>query len=182
MIDARRAAVCGVLAAGVFWIALVAFGAARADYNQLTKAVSELGAVGASHAFAWNILGFIVPGLLLAAGFMAVCSVVARVRNYPSRQPVPWRGKVKATGRAGWALLMPVIIIGGIRFGLVTDTEAAAVAVIYSLIVSLFVYRGIGLGELRRLLFESGRSTSSCVASLVRLMRRQIASTPRVER
>ena len=102
----------------------------------------------------------IVPGLLLAAGFMAVCSVVARVRNYPSRQPVPWRGKVKATGRAGWALLMPVIIIGGIRFGLVTDTEAAAVAVIYSLIVSLFIYRGIGLGELRKLLFESGRSTA----------------------
>jgi tripartite ATP-independent transporter DctM subunit len=102
----------------------------------------------------------IIPGLLLAAGFMGVCSIVARIRDYPSRQPVSWRGKVTATGRAGWALLMPVIIIGGIRFGLVTDTEAAAVAVIYSLIVSVFIYRGIGLGELRRLLFESGRSTA----------------------
>jgi len=82
------------------------------------------------------------------------------VRNYPSRAPVAWQGKAKATGRAGWALLMPVIIIGGIRFGLVTDTEAAAVAVTYSLIVSLFIYRGLKLKELPKLLFESGRSTA----------------------
>lgn len=102
----------------------------------------------------------VVPGLLLAAGFMVVCSIVARVRNYPSRPPVAWQGKAKATGRAGWALLMPVIIIGGIRFGLVTDTEAAAVAVTYSLIVSLVIYRGLKLRELPRLLFESGRSTA----------------------
>jgi len=102
----------------------------------------------------------VVPGLLLAAGFMVVCSIVARVRNYPSRAPVAWQGKAKATGRAGWALLMPVIIIGGIRFGLVTDTEAAAVAVTYSLIVSLFIYRGLKLKELPKLLFESGRSTA----------------------
>ena len=81
MIDARRAAVCGVVAAAVFWIALVAFGAARADYNQLTKAVSELGAVGASHAFAWNILGFIVPGLLLATCGAAIGSVAAGRRG-----------------------------------------------------------------------------------------------------
>jgi tripartite ATP-independent transporter DctM subunit len=102
----------------------------------------------------------VVPGLLLAAGFMGVCSIVAHLRNYPSRPPVTWRGKATATGRAGWALLMPVIIIGGIRFGLVTDTEAAATAVIYSLIVSLFIYRGIGFKELPKLLFESGRSTA----------------------
>jgi tripartite ATP-independent transporter DctM subunit len=102
----------------------------------------------------------VMPGLLLAAGFMAVCSIVARVRNYPSRPAVPWQGKVKATGRAGWALLMPLIILGGIRFGLVTDTEAAAVAVVYALLVSLFVYRGIKAGELPRLLAEAGRSTA----------------------
>lgn len=102
----------------------------------------------------------IMPGLLLAIGFMGVCSIVARVRNYPSRPPVSWRGKAKATGRAGWALLMPVIIIGGIRFGLVTDTEAAAVAAIYALLVSLFIYRGIGLREMKAILSESGRSTA----------------------
>src|SRR5438552_2289301 len=102
----------------------------------------------------------VVPGLLLAAGFMVVCSIVARVRNYPSRTPVPWAGKAKATGRAGWALLMPVIIIGGIRFGLVTDTEAAAVAAIYSLLVSLLIYRGLRYKEMPKLLYEAGRSTA----------------------
>lgn len=102
----------------------------------------------------------IVPGLMLALGFMVICSLVARARNYPSRAPVSLRGKMSATGRAGWALLMPVIIIGGIRFGVVTDTEAAVVAVIYALLISLFIYRGIRTKELPKLLFEAGRSSA----------------------
>jgi len=72
----RRAWVCSVLAAAWFWIALVLFGAARPDYSQLTKAVSELGAVGAPHALAWNVLGFLVPGLLLAASGFAIGTAV----------------------------------------------------------------------------------------------------------
>ena len=78
MVNARHALVCGVLAATVFWTALVAFGIVRADYSQLTKAVSELGAVGAPHALAWNVLGFIVPGLLLAACGAAIGTVIER--------------------------------------------------------------------------------------------------------
>ena len=76
MPDERRAWVCSLLAAIVFWIALVAFGAVRTDYSQFTKAVSELGAVGAPHALAWNVVGFIVPGLLLAACGLAIGTVV----------------------------------------------------------------------------------------------------------
>ena len=76
MVNARRAWVCSVLATAIFWIALIEFGAVRTDYSQLTKAVSELGAVGAPHALAWNVLGFIVPGLLLAACGIAVGTVV----------------------------------------------------------------------------------------------------------
>ncbi len=102
----------------------------------------------------------IVPGLLLAIGFMVVCSIVARVKGFPVGESMPLRGKMRATGRAGWALMMPVIIIGGIRFGLTTDTEAAAVAVVYSLLVSLFIYRGIRLKELPKLFYEAGRSTA----------------------
>ncbi|MFO1318958.1 MAG: TRAP transporter large permease [Burkholderiales bacterium] len=102
----------------------------------------------------------VVPGLLLASGFLVICSIVARVRDYPSRPAVPLAGKMRATGRAGWALLMPVIIIGGIRFGYTTDTEAAVVAVLYSLVVSLFIYRGIRWRELPKLLAEAGRSTA----------------------
>jgi hypothetical membrane protein len=72
LVNARRAWVCSLLAATVFWTALLAFGSLRADYSQLTKAVSELGAIGAPHALAWNVLGFIVPGLLLAACGVAI--------------------------------------------------------------------------------------------------------------
>jgi hypothetical membrane protein len=61
-----RAWIVAALAAAVFWVALFTFGAARSDYSQLTKAVSELGAVGAPYWLAWNIVGFITPGLLLA--------------------------------------------------------------------------------------------------------------------
>lgn len=102
----------------------------------------------------------VMPGLLLALGFLVICSIVARVRNYPAAPAMPLRNKLNATGRAGWALMMPVIIIGGIRFGLTTDTEAAAVAVTYSLLVSLLIYRGLRLRELPRLLADAGRSTA----------------------
>lgn len=102
----------------------------------------------------------VVPGLMLAGGFLLICTIVAGLRKYPIPEPIPFKGKVRATSRAGWALMMPVIIIGGIRFGLVTDTEAAAVAVLYSLLVSLFVYRGLRVRELPKLLSDAGRSTA----------------------
>jgi tripartite ATP-independent transporter DctM subunit len=102
----------------------------------------------------------IMPGLLLAVGFLVICTILAHLRKYPSRAAVPIKGKVHATGRAGWALLMPVIIVGGIRFGLVTDTEAAAVAAVYALCVSLFIYRELPLRELPKLLTQAGRSTA----------------------
>jgi hypothetical membrane protein len=66
MATERHAWIWSVLSAAVFWTALIGFGAARPDYSQLTKAVSELGAVGAPHALAWNVIGFVVPGALLA--------------------------------------------------------------------------------------------------------------------
>ena len=57
----------GIWAAIVFWIALFAFGAWYPGYSHATRAISELGAFGAPHALAWNLVGFIAPGLLLAA-------------------------------------------------------------------------------------------------------------------
>ncbi len=102
----------------------------------------------------------VVPAILLAAGFLVVCSIVARYRSYPSRAPVDFTAKLRATGNASWALMMPVIVIGGIRFGLLTVTESAAVAVLYALVVSFVVYRGITLRQLPKLIFHAGRSTA----------------------
>lgn len=62
----RVAGGIGISAFALFWVALFAFAASRPDYSHLHKAVSELGVIGAPHALAWNLIGFIVPGLLIA--------------------------------------------------------------------------------------------------------------------
>lgn len=65
MTTKRLPAICGLLAPIWFLVALLAFAAARSEYSHLTKAVSELGAVGAPHALAWNIVGFGAVGGLI---------------------------------------------------------------------------------------------------------------------
>lgn len=62
----RMASASGIAAFAIFWAALFTFAASRTDYSHLHKAVSELGVLGAPHALAWNLIGFVVPGLLLA--------------------------------------------------------------------------------------------------------------------
>lgn len=106
-------------------------------------------------------LAGIVPGLLLAAGFFAICTVLARLRGYPTAPRVVLRDRVRATGRASWALAMPVIIVLGIRFGLFTDTEVSAVVVVYALAIGLFVYRDLRMRELPRIALDSARSSAS---------------------
>jgi hypothetical membrane protein len=63
---ARVAGVAGIAAVVMFWTALFGFSAAYQGYSHSHKAISELGAFGAPHALAWNLIGFITPGLLLA--------------------------------------------------------------------------------------------------------------------
>jgi tripartite ATP-independent transporter DctM subunit len=72
----------------------------------------------------------------------------------------PWSERLRATGRAGWALMMPVIILGGIRFGIFTPTEAAVVAAVYALFVGLFVYRELRLRDLYGVLLGAAKTTS----------------------
>jgi hypothetical membrane protein len=62
----RIAGAAGVAAVVVFWTSLFIFAASYPGYSHYTKAISELGAFGAPHALAWNLIGFIVPGVLLA--------------------------------------------------------------------------------------------------------------------
>ena len=102
----------------------------------------------------------VMPGLLLATGFMVICTLVANKRKYPRAEATSLKKQVQATGRAGWALMMPIIIVGGIRFGLMTDTEAAAVAALYALAVSLFIYDDFKLGFLPQVLASTGRSSA----------------------
>lgn len=103
----------------------------------------------------------IVPGLLLAMGYMAICWLIARSRNYPSRARQTWAAVLATTQYSILALGMPVIIVVGMRLGFVTDIEASAVAALYALIVSVAVYRAIGWRELCRVFRRAARSAAA---------------------
>ena len=97
----------------------------------------------------------LVPGLLIGFGLMIVTRFISGKRGYPKHEERPsFRKIVKVTGRASWALLMPIIILGGILGGIVTPTEAAAVAVGYALLLGFFVFRTLTLKDLYWLLFR----------------------------
>ena len=105
-------------------------------------------------------LGGVGPALLLTAGYMGICAVVARRRNYRARPRVGWVERARVTKRSLWALFMPVLIIGGIRSGLITVTEAAGVICLYALAVGLLIYRGLRWRDLGNLLFTAGRTSA----------------------
>jgi tripartite ATP-independent transporter DctM subunit len=79
----------------------------------------------------------IVPGLLMGAGLIVTWRFVLRKIDLPKGQPLPMRERLKASGKAFWALLMPIIIIGGMKSGVFTPTEAAVVAAFYALMIAL---------------------------------------------
>jgi tripartite ATP-independent transporter DctM subunit len=93
----------------------------------------------------------IVPGVMMGLGLMAVTHFLAGRHNLPvASEKASWRQRGQALSGAVLALLMPVILLGGMLSGLFTATEAAAVAAAYALLVTLFVLRSLTFGELRR--------------------------------
>lgn len=106
-------------------------------------------------------LAGVLPGLLMGAVQMALIATTARRRNFPVEKPVPLRQIPGITLRALPAILMPVVLLGGIYSGITTPTEAAAVAAAYALVVSILFYRSVTLREFYRALLVSGRSTAA---------------------
>jgi tripartite ATP-independent transporter DctM subunit len=105
------------------------------------------------------IAGYI-PGILVGLGLMAVCAVYAKRHNFPAGVRVPFRVLVKCTVAALPSLFLIVVVIGGIIAGIFTATEAGAIAVLYAWILSTFIYREIGLAELRLILLKSAETTA----------------------
>ena len=68
--------------------------------------------------------------------------------------------RLRATAKAFWALLMPLIIIGGMKSGVFTPTEAAVVAAFYALVIALFVHREMKIGEVRGVLVRAAKTTA----------------------
>lgn len=105
-------------------------------------------------------LGGIVPGVLIGLGLMFVWYLHARKKHYKVEGKFSLKEAVKATVSAFWALLLPIIILGGIIFGIYTPTEAAVIAVVYAFIVSFFVYKELKLSDLPRIMVNAARSTA----------------------
>lgn len=106
-------------------------------------------------------LGGVIPGLLMAAAQMGLIGVTARRRNFPVEAPIPVRELPGITWRAFPALMMPVVLLGGIYGGATTPTEAAAVAAAYALAVSVLLYRSVSLQAFYTSLAYSARTTAS---------------------
>jgi tripartite ATP-independent transporter DctM subunit len=105
-------------------------------------------------------LAGIVPGLLLAGGYMVICAVTARRHGYPARARTGWGERLAVTRRSIWAIIMPLVILGGIRSGLFTDTEASAAIAVYALLIGLFVYRDMKLRDLPSVFYDAGRTAA----------------------
>ncbi len=102
----------------------------------------------------------IAPGLMMAFALVLAWMIVSRKMDVEPLPRQDARTRLRATGEAAWALGMPVIILGGIRFGIVTPTEAAVVAAAYALVVGMFVYRELRVRDLYGVLLKSAKTTS----------------------
>ncbi|GKY87040.1 TRAP transporter large permease [Sinisalibacter aestuarii] len=102
-------------------------------------------------------LAALIPGVLMAVADMLIIGVEARKRNFPvANVSRTWPDFVLSTKDATLALLMPVLLIGGIVGGIMTPTEAAAAAVVYALFVGTVIYRALSLRQLARIFISSG--------------------------
>jgi C4-dicarboxylate transporter DctM subunit len=97
----------------------------------------------------------ILPSLLIGIVDAIYVMVYARVKMVPLSAPARWKNIWASTKEASWALGTIVVIFGGIYGGVFTPTEAAGVAVVYSLFVAMFVYRTVGIAELLQIIVNS---------------------------
>ena len=105
-------------------------------------------------------LAGVLPGLLLAAGFLAVCNISARLRGFPFHaEPVAWRLMARRGFYAMPALLMPILVLVGLRSGVITPTEVSSSAVVYALLVSGLFYRDLTWARLKQSIYSAGVAT-----------------------
>jgi tripartite ATP-independent transporter DctM subunit len=105
-------------------------------------------------------LAGIVPGLMMGLVLVVAWWIVARRQQVAVTPRVGWVRRLRLLGQGGWALMLPVIIIGGLRFGIFTPTESAVVAAAYALFVGLAVYRELSLASIYHCLLSTARTTA----------------------
>jgi tripartite ATP-independent transporter DctM subunit len=108
----------------------------------------------------------IFPGILMGFALIVTWWIVARKDQVVVAEKVPFKKRITVTINAFWSYLLAITIIGGMKMGVFTPTEAAVVAVVYSLFVGLFIYREIKVKDLYRIILSAAK-TSSVVMFLV---------------
>lgn len=102
----------------------------------------------------------IVPGILMGLSLVVAWQIVVRKDNVQPLPKAPLKERMRVTGRAAWALGMPVIILGGIKAGVVTPTEAAVIAAAYAMFVGMVIYRELKPRDLPRVILQAAKTTS----------------------
>ncbi len=105
-------------------------------------------------------LAGIVPGILMGVAIGLTWWWVAKKENVPAGPRVSMPDRLKITAEGGFALALPVLIIGGMKFGVFTPTEAAVVAAVYSFVVGMFIYRELKFKALYKLILAAGKTTA----------------------
>ena len=102
----------------------------------------------------------ILPGLALAVGFLIVCNVSARLRGFPyEKKPIAWGIMGRRAVYAAPALMMPIFILVGLRFGVATPTEISTLAVAYALLAAAFIYRDLSVKRVIHSMVAAGVAT-----------------------
>ena len=105
-------------------------------------------------------LAGIVPGLLMGVAIGATWFFLARKENVQAAPKLPIAERLRITWEGSLALLLPVVFLGGMKFGVFTPTEAAVVAAVYSFVVGLFIYREMKARDLYGLVLAAGKTTA----------------------
>ncbi len=114
------------------------------SHNMVIYSLAAGGTVSVAHLF----IGGIIPGLLLGAALMVLCLIIAKRENFPKGEPVTLREGLRIAYQAIWGLVTVFIILGGILSGIFTPTESAAVACVWALFVTVFIYGDYKWSEL----------------------------------
>lgn len=109
----------------------------------------------------------VVPGIVLTLAFMAYASYQGR---HMKDTPATWAERFESTRTAIWGLMMPVIVIGGIYTGIFTPTEAAAVGVVLSFAIAVFVYKNMTIENLKKIILSTVKTNAMILFIIIGAM------------
>jgi tripartite ATP-independent transporter DctM subunit len=118
------------------------------SHNMIIYSIAAGGTISVAHLF----MAGIIPALMLGASLVILVLIIAHRKNFPKGEVIPLRQALRIAVDSIWGLITIAIILGGILSGVFTPTESAAVAVVYSFLVTMFVYGDVKWRDLPALI------------------------------